>query len=295
MTSSAGDNSRKREASPDIDRSQTLPLPKAARLMDDVDISEPRVAIGTDKDATGTGNDAAGHQAIVDNVVASSAADNDNPSQIKEHIGNLFAALDDSVLIHACNTAGSWGGGIAVAFREHYPEAYQLYNKHCTKVHNVKTNPVPTGTCLLIPPVETEPNAPKHWIACLFTSAKYGKAKDPPHMILQHTGPAFKDLLVQLSAQPTMEQLRMCKINAGLFAVPWEDTKKVVENVLATDAPQVFLHVFTPASLPPIHTPAKAPAKKAISKKQSSAKGAPAKTQTAPKGQSSLNSFLTKK
>lgn len=293
--------------------------------MDDVDISKSQVTtgVGIDGDATGdaavdqtvvdatgsgTGGDATGEatinhavvdkvedkgdRAIVDKVIGSSSADHEGFSQIKEYIGDLFAAPNDSVLIHACNTAGSWGGGIAVAFRERYPEAYQLYNEYCTKHYNVKTNPVPTGTCLLIPPVETEPGALKHWIACLFTSAKYGKAKDPPYMILQHTGPAFKDLLIQLKVQPTMEQLRMCKINAGLFAVPWEETKKEVGKVLATDAPQALLQVYTPAYLPATRTSAKVPAKKAGVKKQSSAKGAPPKTQTASNGQSSLHSYF---
>ena len=224
--------------------------------------------------------------------------DKESSSLVKEHIGDLFAAPDDSVLIHACNTVGSWGAGIAAAFRQRYPKAYQIYNKHCTKDHNPRTNPVPTGTCLLIPPVETKPGAPKHWIGCLFTSAKYGRAKDPPRVILQHTGPAFDDFLAQLSLEPSIKQVRMCQINAGLFAVPWDETRKAVETALGAHASQVEVHVYTPASLPTNRTFAKGPvkesAKGSVSRARPVAKGPPTKTQTASKGQATLNSFVTR-
>ncbi|KIK57502.1 hypothetical protein GYMLUDRAFT_751385 [Collybiopsis luxurians FD-317 M1] len=35
------------------------------------------------------------------------------------------------VLLHACNTLGSWGGGIALAFKEQFPEQYEVYREHC--------------------------------------------------------------------------------------------------------------------------------------------------------------------
>jgi ADP-ribose 1''-phosphate phosphatase len=151
------------------------------------------------------------------------------------HTGDIFAAPPLTVLIHACNTQGSWGAGIAAAFRATYPAAYTLYRRHCLLTHSPKTSPVPTGSCLLIPPSETKPGAPRHWIACLFTSAKYGKGKDPPDVILRNTGPSVRSMLEQIREVQGKGEgvgaLRMCKINSARFAVPWERTVAVLEGI----------------------------------------------------------------
>lgn len=151
------------------------------------------------------------------------------------HTGDIFAAPDHTVLIHACNTQGSWGAGIAAAFRAAYPQAYKCYRSHCLQAHDPATNPVPTGTCLLIPPCETNSKTPKHWIGCLFTSAKYGRAKDKPAVILRNTGPAMKDLLQQVKKAGEggngVKEFRMCKINSARFGVPWERTVGVLEGI----------------------------------------------------------------
>ncbi|KAF2249306.1 hypothetical protein BU26DRAFT_519424 [Trematosphaeria pertusa] len=153
------------------------------------------------------------------------------------HEGDIFGAPDNTVLIHACNTQGSWGAGIAAAFRTKYPQAYKAYRNHCLAQHDPKTDPVRTGTCLLIPPCETNPKTAKHWIGCLFTSAKYGKAKDKPAVILRNTAPAMRDLMRQVSEareqdedQP-VESFRMCKINSARFGVPWERTEEVLQGI----------------------------------------------------------------
>ncbi|KAI0536627.1 ADP-ribose 1''-phosphate phosphatase [Xylaria digitata] len=129
---------------------------------------------------------------------------------LTKHSGDIFAAPDHTVLIHACNTQGRWGAGIAVSFKKDYPNAFKVYRAHCLS----SAEPVQTGTCLLIEPCERG-ITPKHWIACLFTSAKYGRGKDAPDEILRNTGVA----------------LRMCKINSGKFGVPWERTEMVLGRV----------------------------------------------------------------
>ncbi|PMD49594.1 uncharacterized protein K444DRAFT_510750, partial [Hyaloscypha bicolor E] len=134
-------------------------------------------------------------------------------------------APDNTVLIHACNTKGSWGAGIAVAFKTFCPHAYEVYHTHCL------STPVQTGTCLLIPPCESDAG-PKHWIACLFTSAAYGKKKDAPEEILRNTETAVRDLLVQVQLARGRDEmiagLRMCRINSGRFGVEWERTEAVL-------------------------------------------------------------------
>lgn len=157
--------------------------------------------------------------------------------QLTYHKGDIFAAPRDSLLIHACNTQGSWGSGIAAAFRTRYPAAYKVYHEYCTKTHHPVKDPIPTGTCLLIPPCETSNGKSRHWIGCLFTSAKYGKAKDKPHDILRNTGPAMMQLLERVKEEETnhgrkLEEVRVCKINSGRFAVPWQRTAKVLEGIV---------------------------------------------------------------
>lgn len=86
----------------------------------------------------------------------------------------------------------------------------------------------------------------RHFVGCLFTSAHYGKRKGTPKQILEATGPAMGDLLRQIEAwnaeHPVkdkdgvgddlrIKEIRMCKINSGLFNVPWEDTKAVIEKL----------------------------------------------------------------
>lgn len=184
-----------------------------------------------------------------------STTSSDEPP-IQEFVGDLFDAPDDVVLVHACNTQGSWGAGIAKEFRTRYPKAFSLYQEHCLVTHNPKTKPVLTGTCLLIPPAEEHAGAKRHWIACLFTSEKYGRNKDSKGQILASTSPAFRHLLALLRRQaregigPSPQEIRMCQINSGLFAVKWQDTKIALEAVLGTVARYPPIRVYSQPPAP---------------------------------------------
>ncbi len=162
---------------------------------------------------------------------------------LTKHTGDIFAAPDHTVLIQACNTKGEWGAGIAVAFKTAYPNAYNAYREHCL----ASATAVQTGTCLLIAPCETG-TGPKHWIACLFTSAKYGQKKDGPDEILKNTELAVRDLLVKLKeARETREQvgsLRMCEINSGKFGVQWERTEGVLEGISLEEGRSVEIEIW---------------------------------------------------
>ena len=158
--------------------------------------------------------------------------------QVVEENGDIFVAPPNSVLIHACNCEGLWGAGIAKAFKDHYPKAYQIYHAYC-----VKTDPADLpGTAFLIPP-QSDSHDPdevsaRHFIGCLFTSRGKGRTKDSPTKILANTGPAVRDLLNQIAEWNADEPLSlpagdisMCKINSGLFRVPWGKTKTVLEAI----------------------------------------------------------------
>ena len=109
--------------------------------------------------------------------------------------GDIFAAPPNAILIHACNTLGSWGAGIALAFQFRYPAAFAVYKAHC-KAHSDNVDGW-IGTCLIIRGEPVTEGGKGHDIACLFTSRAYGKYKDSAANILNATRGAVKDLLQQ--------------------------------------------------------------------------------------------------
>ncbi|CAH2351145.1 ADP-ribose 1''-phosphate phosphatase [[Candida] railenensis] len=153
--------------------------------------------------------------------------------------GDLFSSKS-SILCHACNCYGSWGGGIAVIFRKKFPRSYKIYNEHCKKTKAAEL----LGTTLLIEPENGQR------VACLFTSNLTGAKKLPPNEIVHYTDLAMKDLIRQLhlenengsgdkslaeagngkESETNNLNISMPKINAGLFAVPWDQTEEVLEK-----------------------------------------------------------------
>ncbi|KNG82201.1 hypothetical protein ANOM_008465 [Aspergillus nomiae NRRL 13137] len=176
-------------------------------------------------------------------------------SSIREIQGDLFDAPDGAALIHACNCIGSWGGGIAKAFKQKYPAAYNIYHSHCQKYKfspesivapDQPNNPqlstrnrnirLPEGTALIIPPQETDyrGKSKKHWIICLFTSRNFGKRVSPPEVIIQNTELAVADMVRQIDELRADEsgigELWSCRFNSGLFGVKWELSRRVLEE-----------------------------------------------------------------
>ncbi|KAL7266893.1 ADP-ribose 1''-phosphate phosphatase [Rhizina undulata] len=148
--------------------------------------------------------------------------------------GDIFRAPSSSVLIHACNCLGSWGSGIASAFRELYPSANDVYVQHC---EGAKESPDDLlGTCLLIPPQSGDGlEERQHWIACLFTSKGFGRNRDPVEMVLENTDNSLKDLKKQVEelrrGNNAPNEWHACKINSARFGVPWERTLNILEGV----------------------------------------------------------------
>ncbi|KAK3683951.1 hypothetical protein B0T22DRAFT_266772 [Podospora appendiculata] len=156
--------------------------------------------------------------------------------RVIDKIGDLFDAPPRTVLIHACNCTGSWGGGIALAFKKAYPAAYEVYNARCKR----STPDRLVGKALLIPPpaLPVSPAAgsreaqQQHYIGCLFTSKRYGRARDSPEEILKATGPAMRHLMRQIAAEGgRVGEIRMCQINSGLFDVPWPLSRSAIQSL----------------------------------------------------------------
>jgi len=60
--------------------------------------------------------------------------------------GDIFSAPPNTILVHACNTQGSWGAGIALAFQKKFPAQFKVYEDYCAK-----NGEASVGKCLLIP------------------------------------------------------------------------------------------------------------------------------------------------
>ncbi|KAJ5226451.1 ADP-ribose 1''-phosphate phosphatase [Penicillium chermesinum] len=176
---------------------------------------------------------------------------------VVDRAGSLFDAPAGSGLIHACNSEGSWGAGIARAFKLKYPAAYKAYRNHCSKFKINKANhmipdlrsedgsvvsvPYPDGSALIIRPQAEDHTSPRkkgYWIICLFTSRGYGKKVDSPTMIMNKTAAALYDLKAQMNAlqvelrdPASVPSLYACRFNSGLFRVPWKRTKALIQEV----------------------------------------------------------------
>jgi ADP-ribose 1''-phosphate phosphatase len=180
---------------------------------------------------------------------------------LTHHHASLFTAPPNTLLCHATNAQGTWGAGIAAAFKKSYPAAFKIYAAHCAKWPTSSL----LGTTFLIPPQETSfskaEREAKHWIGCLFTSEKKGKGKGSRESILEATGDAVRDLVRRVrdvnedsgtngtrggrSRRGAIASVRMCKINSGLFGVPWEATSAVVEGIKVEAGDLKEIEVFS--------------------------------------------------
>lgn len=122
-----------------------------------------------------------------------------------------------SILVHACNCEGRWGSGVAVCFRQRFPQAHHDYQILC-RLHGHGL----IGTTLIC-------DDQKPAVGCLFTSRGYGQQKDSVDQILFATDRAIKHMFEQLA--PNIH-IHSPMINAGLFAVPWEKTEEIINRHL---------------------------------------------------------------
>lgn len=137
--------------------------------------------------------------------------------------GNLFSAPTGSVLAHACNCHGIWGGGIAATFRSKFPHAYEEYRNHCLAVPPAERARL-VGTSLLL-------KDSGYYIACLFTSESGGESSSA---IARATRYSMDDLVRRLEKEGVdvaRQPVCMPRINSGIFGVPWDKTAEALEQL----------------------------------------------------------------
>lgn len=165
---------------------------------------------------------------------------------IEHRTMDLFDAPAGAVLAHACNARGVWGTGIALGFMRRFPDAYRMYSKYCRTGHQDVA-----GHALLI----NAGGIPAREIACLITSRDYGDRRDSEAEILLHTSEAILSLEMELQqrsltrdsagaagaeaalaldrmGERPREEVYMPRINSGMFAVPWEKTEAILQELV---------------------------------------------------------------
>lgn len=144
---------------------------------------------------------------------------------------NLFDAPVDSIIVHACNSQGVWGSGIAKAFKERYPYSFVEYEAYCDMWN--KERGTATGKGAMSMAHVDEP----HWVGWIVTSHSYASQKDPVELIKINTTIALRELCEAVyKAHPKSEfssiDVYSNKFNSGLFSVPWEDSELILNTVL---------------------------------------------------------------
>jgi ADP-ribose 1''-phosphate phosphatase len=144
---------------------------------------------------------------------------------------SLFDAPYDSIIVHACNSQGVWGSGIAKAFKEKYPESFKEYSFFCNMAN--KERGTATGRSDLSSFHVSEP----HWVGWIVTSHNYGELKDSVEQIKINTTLALQEFCEKVyKAHPRDEypliEVYSNKFNSGLFAVPWSDSELILNTVL---------------------------------------------------------------
>lgn len=166
---------------------------------------------------------------------------------------DIFTIGPKAIIIHACNTRGFWGSGIALSLKQRYPQQYQTYQQYC-QGHSADEL---LGTSLLLGPSDdlATRSPSTHWIGCLFTNKDIGKDAHTQSLlrrrILADTTLAMTNLLKHVTharqCGMIINAMHMPKINSGSFRIPWPETVKALEDIAISDAStqqpwQMFVH-----------------------------------------------------
>jgi len=151
---------------------------------------------------------------------------------------SLFDVATGSIIVHACNSQGVWGSGIAKAFSERFPQAYSDYKRFCGE-HN-STRGSASGLAGIYDAVDRT-----HRVGWIVTSHDYGDKRDEREKIKINTALALKAFCERVKAaesdscKPGEIRVYSNKFNSGLFGVEWKESELILKMVLR-DYP--FIH-----------------------------------------------------
>lgn len=142
--------------------------------------------------------------------------------------GDLFSNDHGArALAHGVNCKGSMGAGIAIGFRERYPEMYEEYRRRC-KATPRELNP---GDCLLWKTGE------QLWVFNLATQEDYWRSRATYEVVER----ALAGMREQAEAEGILT-IAMPRIGTGYGGLSWKKLRAIVERVF--DGWQGTLYVY---------------------------------------------------
>jgi O-acetyl-ADP-ribose deacetylase (regulator of RNase III) len=139
--------------------------------------------------------------------------------------GDLFAnRFGAEAFAHGCNCQGTMGAGIAVGFKERYPDMYAEYRRRC------KADPPEFGLGSVF--FWREPGKPAVFNLGTQEKGWHGRA----------TYPAIETALTtmrRLADEAGVTTIAVPRIGAGYGGLSWKKVRAIIERVFA-DWPEVF-------------------------------------------------------
>lgn len=145
--------------------------------------------------------------------------------------GNLLDA-EVEALVNTVNTVGVMGKGIALMFKERFPENYTLYDKAC------KSDDVQVGRMFV---TETSELAGPRWIIN-FPTKKHWRHKTKFEWVTN----GLEDLR-QVIEEKGISSIAIPPLGCGNGGLDWQDVRPAIEDALA-DLPDVDVVVYEPTS-----------------------------------------------
>lgn len=131
--------------------------------------------------------------------------------------GNIFKLAGVHAYAHGCNCAGAMGRGIAVQFKERYPEMYREYLRRC------KVGEFCPGDVYLY-------KNEKEAVFNLGTEKHWRLGAELSFVEQSLTG------MVELAKAHHIDRIALPRIAAGLGKLDWEEVKTVINRVAGDEA-----------------------------------------------------------
>ncbi|GAA0491384.1 macro domain-containing protein [Streptomyces olivaceiscleroticus] len=143
---------------------------------------------------------------------------------VEHRVGDLFAAQDVQALAHGCNCAGAMGRGIAVGFKERWPEMYQVYRSKCRSGDFVPGAVFPwvTPEGLIIYNLGTQ----SHW-------RRSARLEDVMSAV---------DAMCAHAATHGIQRIGMPLVGAGLGRLKWEDVESGMAPIVRRYGVTAIVH-----------------------------------------------------
>ena len=148
--------------------------------------------------------------------------------------GNLILAQADA-LVNTVNTVGVMGKGVALQFKQAFPDNFNAYKKACDRDELQLGRMFVTHTGMLQPRLIVNFPTKKHW---------KGNSR------LADIREGLRDL-VRVIREEHISSIAMPPLGCGLGGLRWEDVRPEIERALA-EFSDIEVILFAPGSPPPV-------------------------------------------